>query len=225
MRFLLIFSICLLAHGVSAQVIHAKLKKELDSMYILDQKYRAMMYMDMSKTGDSLAAAFGVSRSQLYSTLWKFQNRIDSANIKRVEAILAQYGYPGKKLVGEPTNEAVFYVVQHSKTIDQYLPLLKKAAEEHELPFRLYAMMLDRSLMQHRKEQIYGTQGQSFQVKDSKTGKMETVSIIWPIQDPEHVNERRKAAGFTQTVEENAKRLNIEYKVLTLEDVNKLQGF
>ena len=48
--------------------------------------------------------------------------------------------------------------------------------------------------------------------------------FIWPIRDPETVNERRKAAGFTQTIEEYAADLfgeDFQYKVLTLEDVQQ----
>lgn len=193
-------------------------------MYVLDQKYRALMFIDMKKSGDSLAAALGVSRNNISGTLWKLQQKVDDSNIIRVEAIIKEYGYPGKKLVGEPTNKAVFYVIQHSRLINKYLPQVKEAAEQNEIPFQLYAMMLDRSLMEQGKEQIYGTQGQSFEVKNPKTGKKEMMDIIWPIQDPEHVNERRKAAGFTLTVEENAKRLDTVYKVYTLEEIKKLQG-
>jgi hypothetical protein len=47
----------------------------------------------------------------------------------------------------------------------------------------------------------------------------------WPIRDPAHVNERRKKAGFEQTVEANAQRLGIEYRPLTLNDVKKLPGY
>ena len=96
-----------------------------------------------------------------------------------------------------PTNEAAFYIIQHSKMIDNYLPLLKEAAEKKELRFQLYAMMLDRSLMFQNKEQVYGTQGTGFDVKNPKTGQWERLFIIWPIQDPATVNQRRKEAGFT----------------------------
>jgi hypothetical protein len=50
-------------------------------------------------------------------------------------------------------------------------------------------------------------------------------SIIWPIEDPAHVNERRKKAGFDLNVEKNAQRLNIPYHVLTLEDVRKMPDY
>ena len=220
--FVLLF--CLVTNLLLGQTINLKLQKELDSIYVLDQKYRELMYTDMNKYGDSLAAALGVSRENIQSKLWELQNKVDASNIIRVEAILKQYGYPGKTLVGEPANKAVFYVVQHSRVINQYLPLVKEAAEQNEIPFQLYAMMLDRSLMEQGKEQIYGTQGQIFEVKNPKTGNKEVMDIIWPIQDPDHVNERRKAAGFALTVEENAKRLDTVYKVYTLEEIKKLKG-
>ena len=49
-------------------------------------------------------------------------------------------------------------------------------------------------------------------------------NLIWPIADPEGVNERRKEAGFETTIEAYAKNLfgeDFEYKILTMEDVNK----
>ena len=110
------------------------------------------------------------------------------------------------------------------KSLTKYLPIIKIAAEKKELSFRLYAMMLDRSLMFQDKEQIYGTQGTGVSVKNASTGKWETLLFIWPIQDPLTVNERRKAAGFTQTVEDYSKDLlGIEYRVLTLEEALKMR--
>ena len=75
-------------------------------------------------------------------------------------------------------------------------------------------MMLDRQLMYTGKEQIYGTQGTW---RKLKSGKQET--FIWPIKDPETVNERRKKAGFTQTVEDNATRLGIKYRVVSMDEI------
>jgi hypothetical protein len=193
-------------------------------MYALDQKYRAIMSMDMRVKGDSLATFFGVEKQNLAVYLWKLQSGIDSSNLIMVEKIIKDYGYPGKSLVGVPSNEAAFYVIQHSRVIDKYLLFVKQAAEKNELPFRLYAMMLDRSLMNQGKEQVYGTQAMGFQVEDAKTRKKEMRMIIWPIQDAAFVNQRRKEAGFDQTVEENAKRLGVEYKVLTLADVEEMKG-
>ncbi|MDR0794291.1 MAG: hypothetical protein LBE82_13365 [Chitinophagaceae bacterium] len=205
------------------QHINYDLKKELDSISIADQKYREITFSSLQTKADSFAAVFKVPENELADYLIKTMQQTDSSNIKRVKEICSQYGYPGKSLVGTPTNEAAFYVIQHSLNIDEYLPLIKKAADNGELSFRLYAMMLDRSLMYHGQEQMYGTQVKGFYTTNSQSGKREFVRIVWPIKNPAQVNERRKQAGFDRTVEENANRLGTEYKVLTLEDVKKMQ--
>ena len=207
-----------------AQNINQKLKKELDSIYVLDQKYRELMQIKQDpKKADSLAKLYQVTTDNLSDHLWNRQSEVDESNMERVEAIVKQYGYPGESLVGSPTNQAVFYVIQHSEKIDQYLSLVEKAAQEKQLPLKLFAMMKDRSLMQNEKEQIYGTQASGFSAINKETKKAEWTWIIWPIADPANVNKRRKEAGFENTVEENAKRLNVDYKVLTIEEVNKMK--
>lgn len=201
------------------------LKRELDSLYVLDQHYRELMALASTpRKADSLGAVFGVAGPQVVGYLIPLMLQVDSSNIRRISQILRRYGYPGKSLVGAPANEAAFYVIQHSNRIPQYLPVVKQAAQRGELPFRLYAMMLDRQLMYEGKEQVYGTQGRGFTVKNTATGQPEAKTIIWPIQDPAGVNQRRKTAGFDQTVEENAKRLGIPYRVLTLAEVKKMQN-
>ncbi len=173
-----------------------KLKKRLDSIMVLDQKYRE------NPTPED----------------WQKQALIDSSNIEFVEKAIAMYGYPGKSLVGDETNTAAWYVIQHSNKIDQYIDMIREAAEKDELPFRLYAMMLDRQLMHQEKPQLYGTQG--------FVGPFEQASNIWPIENPESVNDRRIKAGFEDTVEEYSKRLfgdDFEYKVLSIEEAKALQ--
>lgn len=212
--------ICLLALPVltyAQRVPHPRLKHELDSLYYVDQVYREAMFGEKQQhLADSIAAARQLAAGQVSQRLIGLMLESDSADMRRVRAIIRRYGYPGKKLVGTPTNEAAFYVIQHSNSIPQYLPLIKQAADQGELPFRLYAMMLDRYLMGLGKPQVYGTQGRGY------SGQ---ASFIWPIEDPAHVNERRKKAGFDQTVEDNAKRLHIPYQVLTMEDVRKMPGY
>ena len=173
---------------------------------------------------DSIADSYKIPQADLLNFIIKQIPLIDSANLLRVEQIIAKHGYPGKTLVGIPTNEAAFYVIQHSKNIDKYLPVVKEAADQKELPFTLYAMMLDRSLMYNGQEQVYGTQGKGLKVKDPVTGNESFTMIIWPIKDAAHVNELRKKVGFKLTVEENATEMGIEYKMLTLTDVKTMQG-
>lgn len=79
-------------------------------------------------------------------------------------------------------------------------------------------MMEDRYLMTDGKPQIYGTQGMTF---DDARG-----SFIWPIENPEKVNERRKEAGFDETIEEYAKILfgdDFVYESRTIEQVSQQQ--
>ena len=133
-----------------------RLKHELDSLYEVDQRYRDMLFsLRLNRNPDSLAAALGVSKEELNSAIMSRMIRSDATNLPRVQAILNQYGYPGKSLVCAPTNEAAWHVIQHTPAlIPQYLPMMKTAAETGELPFRQYATMLDRQRMFENKEQV-----------------------------------------------------------------------
>ncbi|MBT1702545.1 DUF6624 domain-containing protein [Chryseosolibacter indicus] len=220
---LFMWSCCLFTFGQTTS--NLSLKKELDSIYTADQKYRQLLFSGLTRTkADSVAAVYKISKEELPDYLMRKMQETDSLNLIRIEQIIQQYGYPGQSLVGTPTNEAVFFVIQHSPNIEKHLPMIKRAADKKELPFKLYAMMLDRWLMYKGEEQIYGTQGKGLETMNAQTGRKEFKMIIWPIKDAPGVNKRRKEAGFEQTVEENAKRLGIEYKVFTLEDVKKMQS-
>jgi hypothetical protein len=218
---------CLVPLAVAALAqgtLNVALKKELDSLFVADQQYREiLMAKNLGGKGDSLARALNVPPEEVFNQLNREMARIDASNLQRIEQIIGQYGYPGKTLVGEPTNVAAFYIVQHSPKIKEYIPLIEKAARQGELPFYEFAKMQDRLLMQEGKEQIYGTQGRGFATKgaDGRPGPMRM--IIWPIKDPKNVNQRRKEAGFTDTVEENARRLRIDYQVITLEEAKAME--
>ena len=196
--------------------INTDLKKELDAIMFTDQAFRRQYDPNMSeKERRDIADSLNMDYDEMSKNLLGLMNKYDAENIKKIETIIAKYGYPGKSLVSEPTNRAAFLVIQHSDKISNYLPIVKIAAEKKELPFRSYALMLDRYLMGKEEEQIYGSQGL----------EMGGISIIWPIKDPVNVNELRKKAGFSQTVEEYSKDLygeNFEYKIYTLEKVKKM---
>jgi hypothetical protein len=225
MKVLLLLLLLPAAFTATAQTrLNTGLKRELDSIYAVDQRWRSMLFdRRIGQNADSLARALGVTRESLPSYLSRRMLQTDSANQVRLRAILKQYGYPGKSLVGEPTNEAAWYVIQHSEDIDRYLPLIKKAAHKGELPFYLYAQMLDRQLIREGKEQLYGTQAMGYNITNPATGRREAQRpFVWPIKDARQVNERRKKAGFPTTVEQNAAILGIPYRVVTLDDVAKM---
>ncbi|WP_161889268.1 DUF6624 domain-containing protein [Pontibacter russatus] len=195
--------------------INLKLKSQLDSIGVLDQKYRNLLfeYPEQSQK-DSIAKTFGVPTSELWDYIQSNMMKTDSSNLVFIEEVFSKYGYPGKTLVGAKTNEVAWNVIQHSEKIPQYIDIIKKAGIEKELPYTLVAMMEDRYLMNQKKEQIYGTQACGGCLSSG-----DNYPVIWPIKDPKNVNKRRKEAGFEQTVEENAKRMSIEYRVVTLSEV------
>ncbi|MBC3789079.1 DUF6624 domain-containing protein [Spirosoma utsteinense] len=197
------------------------LKQQLDSIFVTDQKYREYLSVlgGNPTLQDSLSAAFKVNRDNVASLLWQKQNEIDSLNLRRVEAIFKEYGYPGKTLVGTPTNESAWYVIQHSPAIKTYFPLIAKAGKQKELPFPLVAMMQDRLLSQEDKPQLYGTQVLCYPPKKQPD---HTECFVWPIDKPAQVNKRRKEAGFPDTVEENAKRLSVDYRILSKAQVKEI---
>lgn len=184
--------------------INLKLKAELDSIYRIDQLYREIMESPERK--DSLAKANNLSSNEVYQLIADRMTAIDQSNADRVKKIFKKFGYPGASLVGMPTNEAAWYVIQHSKNIEEYLPMMEEAGTQKELPLRLVAMMQDRMLMHQGKEQVYGSQ---VRCQGSEC-------YVWPIADPAGVNQRRRDAGFDSTVEENAKRLGVTYEVRKL---------
>src|SRR6476620_8823033 len=111
-------------------------------------------------------------------------------------------------MVGEPTNEVAWYVIQHSDKIARYFEIIKKAGQNKEIPYRLVAMMQDRLLVEQNKKQLYGTQ-----IARRKIGNDKEESVfVWPVKNPCFANRRRRKAGFDTTIEQNAKRFHIEYK-------------
>ncbi|MGM1057244.1 MAG: DUF6624 domain-containing protein [Bacteroidota bacterium] len=199
--------------------INVELKKELEGILQMDQGIREIVNGDLF--GERKAELLNkmdlnerdIEGNKLYSEM----REIDSLNLIKVESIIKMHGYPGKALVGEPANQAVFYVIQHSDKIDQYLPLIRKAAEEGEISKTSLAMMEDRNLMDKGLEQIYGTQ---IKGKANKEGKW--IRFLWPVKDPETINILRKDAGFDRTIEEYLEAMEVENKFYKLNEIDDL---
>lgn len=189
------------------------LKRQLDSVMLEDQRYRGFLMSMSSHQRDSLVWAYKLSvASMLDDSLWSMQSKLDSSNLIFIEKIIKAKGYPGRSVVGSSANEVAWYVIQHSKRIKKYFPVIKQAGQNGELTDSLVAKMEDRLLTDDDKEQLYGTQSIGVSNYDTGTHKMTHAFYIWPVRQPEKVNERRKKAGFSETVEENAKRLEAVYK-------------
>ncbi|WP_271392993.1 BT_3928 family protein [Aequorivita sinensis] len=193
------------------------LKQRLDSIGNLDQKYRRLMQTRSLEERKQLGESMGLTEAEYSGDLSEMQKVLDSINMIFVEKYFIEKGYPGKSVVGEESSLVAWNVLQHNPDkIPIYLPLVKKAADAGEIPKTAAAMMEDRYLMLEGKPQVYGTQGMSY---DDARG-----SFIWPIEKPETVNERRKEAGFTETIEEYAKILfgdDFIYEVKTMDQINQ----
>ncbi len=196
--------------------LNFNLKQELDSIALLDQKYRRLMHINDAKERAIEGEKMGLEPVDYKGDLWQRQLALDTSNLTRIRYILDTKGYPGKSLVGEPTNTAAWYVIQHNpEYIEYYLPLMREAGKNNELPYRLVAMMEDRYLMNKGEMQLYGTQGMTYG---------DTPSFIWPIKDPSTVNEKRKNVGFTQSIEAYALDLfgdNFKYEPISLQEAQR----
>ncbi len=221
-NFLIIIAIlCSTLNCLSQSKINQTLKKELDQILLTDQIYRE--YLDNSLSDErriEIAKLTNHTLDYLKENIFNILQKNDSLNFIRIEEIIKKYGYPGKSLVGVPTNRAAFYVIQHTPAkIAEYYPIIGEAAKKGEIPFQLSAMMLDRKLAEEGKEQIYGTQIYGRTIVNKETGNEEFFNYVVPIHDEKNVNKRRKEAGFSTTVEENATKLGVDYKIYTYDQL------
>ena len=199
--------------------LNIELKDKLENILLTDQGIREIISGNFTDERKSeLLAKMNLSEGDIEGEKkFKLMREIDSINIIEVEKIIKKYGYPGKSLVGEPANEAVFYVVQHSEKINKYLPLIRKATENGDISKTALAMMEDRSLVQQGLEQLYGTQ---INGKVGKEGKW--IYFLWPVKNADSLNMWRKQVGFEQTIEESLKAMNLELKFYKLEEIDNL---
>jgi len=111
-------------------------------------------------------------------------HRVDNANEKRMNEIITRHGWPGKSLIGPDGAHQAWLIVQHCSPPfqEKCLPLLEHAVAAGEASKRDYAFLLDRVRMHQGKPQIYGTQFMN--------------SKLWTIEDPDHVDDRRRALGL-----------------------------
>src|SRR5262245_22389017 len=83
-------------------------------------------------------------------------------NAAALIAVIDQHGWPGRGLVGEDGAEAAWRILQHAlgePTLQRRgLELLRRAADEGEVPAWQAAMLEDRVRAFEGRRQLYGTQ-------------------------------------------------------------------
>lgn len=116
---------------------------------------------------------------------------VDRENTARLKEVIERYGWPGKALVGDDGAHAAWLLVQHADLDPAFqkkcLELLKAAVNENDASPRDLAYLTDRVLVGQHKPQIYGTQLRVV----GGTLKPQ------PIEDEEHVDDRRKEVGLS----------------------------
>ncbi len=122
--------------------------------------------------------------------LWNSIREKDSLNQAKVNVIFERHGWPPLAMIGRQGSYTLFLVIQHSdlKTQETYLPLMRKAVQDGKAQGKHLALLEDRVALRQGKRQIYGSQVAT----DVKTGR----DYIRPLEDPDHVDERRFAMGL-----------------------------
>ena len=163
----------------------------LDTIYTDDQADRL-----------KLSAVSGASRD----SLWKIIREKDAQNLVKVNSILDKYGWLGPQDVGMNGSQSLFLVIQHAglATQEKYLPLIKKAEHDGKILSSNLAILQDRINVRKGENQLYGSQG----FTDKLTGK----TYIYPVTDPDHIDDRRKAMGL-QPIADYLKILKITWNI------------
>lgn len=129
---------------------------------------------------------------------------LDARHTARLKEVVASYAWPAKSLVGEKAAHAAWLLVQHADADPAFqrrcLDLMEKLPPG-EVSARDVAYLTDRVLLAEGKPQRFGTQFQ----KDA-AGKW----VPKTLEDPEHVDDRRRAAGL-EPIADYARRMSDVY--------------
>ncbi|HEY0379154.1 MAG TPA: DUF6624 domain-containing protein [Pyrinomonadaceae bacterium] len=170
---------------------YRSLRRELLRMEEEDQRHRTELYELMKK----LAEPGGQRLMNEYMAFVKKQDALDEKNRRKLDRIVARYGWPTISMVGKEASTSAFLIAQHGDLAyrKKYFPLLKAAVAKGEARPDSAAMMEDGILMKEGKKQIYGT---ALQTDDVTKGLQ-----LWPIENEEEVDARRASVGLPPMAE------------------------
>lgn len=131
---------------------------------------------------------------------------VHETNIARLKEIVAEYGWPGKSVVGQDGSKAAWLIVQHGVLDQEFMELalllLKVAVAKGEAEGWCLAYLQDRTLTMAGKPQIYGTQHDF-----DENG----VAYPLPMANPDEVDILRKQMGMGP-LSEATKRIQEAYQ-------------
>lgn len=113
---------------------------------------------------------------------------IDQQN-QHLLASLLQNGFP--KGLSPQSYKTIWLIVDHAdlKLQTLYLPLMQEAVTKGLISASNYATLTDRIRMKEGKPQIYGTQSYTVTIDAQQ------ITYIWPVEEPERLNDLRKEIG------------------------------
>jgi hypothetical protein len=116
---------------------------------------------------------------------------LDGKNAAFIKGVVDKRGWPGRKLVGDKGEWAVWQLVLNASGDRAFqrraLPLLEKAIQAGDATPRAAAFLVDELLVAEQKPQLYGTRFTS----DDKGAQ-----VPFPIEDAPRVDERRAQVGL-----------------------------
>jgi hypothetical protein len=159
--------------------VDAELRRELLARRDEDQRVRIMVPMPRGQHTTVL--------SDDQAAEWE---RVDQDNTRWLSAVVAARGWPGRTLAGDDGALAAWLIAQHAdrETAVQltFLQALRGAVAAGEASPAHLAYLEDRVRVDAGRPQLYGTQ---FTVTHGIFGPR-------PIEDPQHLDERRTAIGL-----------------------------
>ncbi len=163
-------------------ILYPQIATELEDMVRIDQEMRHKHNED--------------------SEFW--DEDIDRKNTERMKEVIAEIGWPTRTKVGEIGMKNAWLLVQHADhdlEFQRQCLELMRAENLDEVGKKNFAYLVDRIRVNEGKPQLYGSQ---FTNEDGKF-------IPRPIEDKEHVDERRKEMDMG-TLEEGIAEMYEKYK-------------
>ncbi|MYV93779.1 DUF6624 domain-containing protein [Streptomyces sp. SID1034] len=131
-------------------------------------------------------AASGFTDTQLEAKL----GRLTDSGAEWLDGVIAEHGWPGRRLVGAEASTVASGLVQHLVDRTDFqrrcLRLIEAAAMDGDMRWCEAAYLVDALRLAEGREQVYGTKFQS------QKGEL----VPSPIEDASHVDERRAGVGL-----------------------------
>lgn len=155
---------------------------------------------------DSLIEVYGIDSKESQEQQ-KIYEKNHAINEKKIRAILDNYGWPSKEIIGERGNRTICNVIQHAENDIRikYLPMMKKAVLDKQLNPQLLVRAEDRIATEEGGLQIYG--GQMKYYPETKSFN------VWPVFDPVNIDQRRAAIGLGPIAEHLKNRFDFEWNL------------